>query len=73
LAYEPYVAALANVGKMRILGQESIAGVNRVHIGNLGGTDDAIDSQIASLEAALPIQIASSANCTCIELASASE
>ena len=41
------VAALANISEVGVLRQKAIAGVNGVHVGDLGGTDDPIDPQIA--------------------------
>jgi len=40
------VAAFAYVGKMGILGQKSIAGMNGVNVGNFSGADDAVNPQI---------------------------
>ncbi len=43
---EPDVAALAHFDEMRVLGEKSIAGMNRVNIADLGCAHDPIDSQI---------------------------
>ena len=40
------VAALADFGEMRVLGQKSVAGMNRIDIAHFGGAHDAIDLQI---------------------------
>ncbi len=40
------LARSANFGEVRILGKEAIAGVDRLDIGDLGGTDDARDIEI---------------------------
>ena len=40
------VTALADFGEVRIFGQKTVAGMDGIDIGNLGGTDDAIDFKI---------------------------
>ena len=40
------VAALADLGEVRVLGQESVAGMNRVDVADFRRADDAIDLQI---------------------------
>ena len=40
------VAAFANVGKVGVLGEEAVAGVNGVDVGDLGCADDAVDAQV---------------------------
>ena len=73
-ADEPDVAALADIGKVGVLGQEAVAGMDGVHIGDFGRADNPVDPQIALVGwAALPMQMASSASWTCMELASTSE
>jgi hypothetical protein len=44
---EPNVAVFAYVGEMRVLGEETVARVNRVHICNFCRADDAVDAQVA--------------------------
>src|ERR1043165_884161 len=39
-------AALTDFGKVRVLGQEAIAWVNRIDVANFGSADNAIDLQI---------------------------
>src|SRR5207248_7166564 len=41
------LALATYLGEMRILREKAIAGVNRLDIGDLGGTDDACDVEIA--------------------------
>src|SRR5262249_47399571 len=41
------VAGLADFGEIRALGQESVAGMDRVGAGDLGGADDGGDVQVA--------------------------
>src|SRR6266404_1722154 len=43
------VAVLANLGKVRILGQEPVTGVNSLNIAHLGSADDAVDLEVAFL------------------------
>src|SRR5579883_557105 len=45
-ADEPDVAAFANIGEMGVLSQETVTGMDSVYISNLGGADDAVDSQV---------------------------
>ena len=40
------IAALAYFGEVRVLGQKSVTGMNRVDIAHFGGAHDAIDFQI---------------------------
>ena len=46
-ADESYAAFLAHLGKMYVLGEESVARMNRLNVGNLGGAYDPRDVQIA--------------------------
>ena len=46
-ADEPDVAALADVGEVGVLGQETVAGVDGIHVGDLGRADDPVNAQIA--------------------------
>ena len=41
------VAALADVGEVRVLGEKSVAGMNRIDVADFGRADDAVDLQIA--------------------------
>ena len=41
------VAAAADLGKVGVLGEKTIAGVNRLHIADFGGADHAVDFEIA--------------------------
>ena len=41
------VAGLADFGKVSILGQQAVAGMDRVHVGDFGGADDSRNIQIA--------------------------
>ena len=41
------IAAPADLGELGILAQEPVAGVNRLHVGNLGGGDQPGDVQVA--------------------------
>jgi hypothetical protein len=41
------LATAANLGEMRILGKETIARMNRLHVADFGRADDPIDLQIA--------------------------
>ena len=41
------LATAANLGEMRVFGQKSVARMNRLHVADLGGADDAVDLQIA--------------------------
>jgi hypothetical protein len=43
---EPDVAAFADVGKVSVFGEETVAGMNGIDIRYFGGTDKAIDAQI---------------------------
>ena len=73
-ANETYITLLADVGEMGVLRKEAIAGVNRIHIGDFRRADDPGDAQVTvRCFGALPMQMASSASWTCMELASASE
>ena len=40
------ITALAYFGEVRVLGQKSVTGVNRIDIAHFGGAHDAIDFQI---------------------------
>ena len=40
------IAALADFGEVRVLGQKSVAGMNRIDVADFGRADDAIDLQI---------------------------
>ena len=46
-ADEADVAAFANVGEMRVLRKETVAGMDGVHVGDFRRADDAVDAQIA--------------------------
>jgi hypothetical protein len=67
------VAALADFGEVRVLGEEAVAGMDGVHIGHLRGADDVRDLEIAVAVGAGPMQMASSASCTCSDRSSAWE
>ena len=41
------VARAADLGEVGVLGEEAIAGVDRVHVRHLGGADDARDVEVA--------------------------
>ncbi len=41
------LAASADLGEVGVLGQESVAGMDRLHVGDFGGGDDAVDLEIA--------------------------
>ena len=45
-ANETDVAILADFGEVGVLGEEPVAGVDGIDIGNLSGTDDAVDTQV---------------------------
>ena len=67
-------AVLAYLGKIGIFRQKAVAGMNRLGIGQFGGTDDGIDIEIAQQDSAAgPIQTLSSASLTCSESLSAVE
>ena len=53
----------ADLGKLRILAQEAVAGVNGLHVGDLGGRNQPGDVQIAISTCAFPMQMARSATC----------
>ena len=40
------LAAAADLGEVGVLGEEAVAGMNRLHVGDLGGGDDARDVEI---------------------------
>ena len=44
---EADVAALANVGEVRVLGKEPVARMNGVDVGDFRRADDAVDAQVA--------------------------
>src|SRR5262245_5243613 len=46
-ADETDIATLANVREMGVLGKKPVAGVNGVNVRDLGGTDDAVDAEVA--------------------------
>src|SRR6476620_7297010 len=41
------IAAGANLGEVAVFGEEAVAGVNRVHVGDLRSADDPIDFEVA--------------------------
>ena len=41
------LATAANLGEMRILGQKTVARMNRLHVADFGGADDPVDLQVA--------------------------
>ena len=41
------VATAADIGKMRVFGQKTVARMYRLHVADLGGADDAVDLQVA--------------------------
>ena len=67
------IAALADFGEVRVLGEKSVAGMNRIDVADFGRAHDAIDFQIAFRLGGAPMQIASSASWTWSESTSASE
>ena len=41
------VATAADVGEMGVFGQKTVARMDRLHVADLGGADDAVDLQVA--------------------------
>ena len=46
-ADEVDLATAADLGEMGVFGQKAVAGMNRLHVADLGGADDAVDLQVA--------------------------
>ena len=68
------VRGLADLGEVGVFGEEAVAGMDGVHVGDFGGADDVREcSGSFPCERGGPMQTASSANRTCSELRSASE
>ena len=45
-ANKPDVAVLANIGEMRVLRQEAVTGMDRIHVGYFRRADDAVNPQV---------------------------
>ncbi len=56
------VATPADLGEVRVLAQEAVAGVDRLDVGDFGGGDEPGDVQVAVGTRSLPMQIARSAS-----------
>ena len=55
-ADEVDVATAADLVEMRVLGQEAVAGMNRLDVAHFGGADDPVDLQVALALLAGPTQ-----------------
>ena len=65
--------ALDDLGELRVLGEEAVAGMDGVGVDDLGGRDDVRDVEVGSVAGGGPMQTVSSARRTCIASASAVE